>query len=219
METFTKDIDGGTALQGFSTLMNVWAEGFTQISSIYPVEVRLGEGFDPESVMFVDIGGGWGQHTVALKKALPNLPGRFVVQDVPRVIETAPKNDSSYKGIKMVAHDFMTPQPIKGARCYYLCRCLHDWTDAVCVTILKQLKEAAKPGYSKILIHEVIVPEMGAGVRSVTQDFGMMSLLAAAERTEEQWRTLCDRAGLKVTGVFGDVDMNQEGIVEAVIET
>ncbi|MCJ1308307.1 hypothetical protein MMC25_001960 [Agyrium rufum] len=139
------------------------AEGFTQLPEIYSVEDRLITGFDPETAMFVDVGGGLGQKAVALKKSLPHIPGRVIVQDTPAVIRHAPKGDPSYQDVELTAHDFLTPNPIKGARCYYIRQCLRNWPDKACVTILKHLKEAATPGYSRILIHEIIVPETEVG--------------------------------------------------------
>ena len=59
--------------------------------------------------MWVDMGGEYGQKTVALKRACPDLPGRFVVQYLPYVIENALKSE----GIETTGHDFFTEQPIQ----------------------------------------------------------------------------------------------------------
>ena len=71
------------------------------------------------------------------------------------------------------------------------------------------------PGYSKLLIHELIMPERGASAWAVTQDFNMMSLCATAERTEAQWREMLGKAGLEVVGVHISKDGMSEGIIEA----
>lgn len=98
--------------RGFGTLMSTWGEGNSLIQDLYPVNERLATGFDGsgDQIMWVDVGGGYGQKTIALKRACPNLPGRFIVQDLPRTVENAPKHD----GIENIAHDFFTEQPIKG---------------------------------------------------------------------------------------------------------
>ena len=100
--------------RGFGTLMSTWGESNSLIQDIYPINDRLPVGFNipsqPDPVMWVDVGGGYGQKTVALKRACPNLPGRFIVQDLPGTIENAPKNE----GIETMGHDFFTEQPIKG---------------------------------------------------------------------------------------------------------
>lgn len=41
----------------------------------------------------------------------PGLPGRFVVQDVEEIVSLADPNE---KAFEVMAHDFFTPQPIKG---------------------------------------------------------------------------------------------------------
>lgn len=80
---------------GFGTLMSTWGEGNSLIQDLVPVKEKLQNGFDDsgEKVMWVDVGGGYGQKTIALKAALPELPGRFIVQDLPGTIENAPKNE------------------------------------------------------------------------------------------------------------------------------
>lgn len=196
--------------RGFGTLMNTWGEGNSLIQDLYPVK-DLAQGFDPETVMFVDVGGGYGQKATALKRAVPDLPGRFIVQDLPQTIENAPKTE----GIEYQAHDFFTEQPIKGARAYYIRQCLHNWPQEKCVVILSQLAKVMKPGYSKLFIHELIVPQRRAGTWMVTQDFNMMTLCGTRERTEAQWRELLEKAGLKVSSVYYPDDGVSEGIVEA----
>jgi demethylsterigmatocystin 6-O-methyltransferase len=197
--------------RGFGTLMNTWGEGNSLIQDLYPIKESLAPGFDPESVMFVDVGGGYGQKATALKRAVPDLPGRFVVQDLPGTVQNAPKTE----GIEYQAHDFFTEQPVKGARAYYIRQCLHNWPREKCVTILSNLAKAMKPGYSKLFVHELIVPQRRAGTWMVTQDFNMMTLCGTNERTEAQWRELLAEAGLKVSGVYYPDDGVSEGVVEA----
>jgi len=104
--------DNPKAGRGFGTLMSIWGEGNSLIQDLYPIKEKLSPGFNmsKESVMWVDVGGGYGQKTIALKKAAPELPGRFIVQDMPATIENAPKHG----GIEYQSHDFFTEQPIKG---------------------------------------------------------------------------------------------------------
>ncbi|EHK97284.1 putative Sterigmatocystin 8-O-methyltransferase [Glarea lozoyensis 74030] len=196
--------------RGFGTLMSTWGEGNSLIQDLYPVG-ELGEGFDGESVMWVDVGGGYGQKSVALKKAVPGLPGRFVVQDLPGTV----KNSPECEGVEFLGHDFFTEQPIKGARAYYIRQCLHNWPAEKCLTILSQLRKAMKPGYSKLFVHELIVPARGASTWVVTQDFNMMTLCATLERTEAQWTYILAEAGLKVVAVYAAPDGISEGVIEA----
>lgn len=90
--------------------MSTWGEGNSLIQDLYPIAGDLAKGYDSETAFWVDVGGGYGQKTVALKKAFPDLPGRFVVQDLPGTVVNAPPHD----GIEYIGHDFFTEQTIKG---------------------------------------------------------------------------------------------------------
>ena len=46
-----------------------------------------------------------------------------------------------------------------GARAYFYHHILHDWSDEKCLEILDAVKGSMTAGYSKILLHEMIVPE------------------------------------------------------------
>ncbi|KAF4622738.1 hypothetical protein G7Y89_g14285 [Cudoniella acicularis] len=202
-----------TLAQGFSTLMSTWGDGNSLIQDLLPINRILedrSDGFDTH-VAWVDVGGGYGQKTIALKHAFPELQGHFIVQDLPHIISNAPET----QGVENMSHDFFTEQPIKGAKAYYLRQVLHDFPKEPCVRILKELRKVMKSGYSKIFIHEQIVPEYGASVWAVTQDFNMMTLLAAAERTGEQFAEILDDAGLKIVRIYPAPDGESEGIIEA----
>ena len=101
-------------LDAFSIFMGSINEGLKEWFNIYPVEQRLAQGFDngPEAVMIVDVGGGFGHQAINLKKKFPNLPGRFVVQDLAHGL---PKERPD--GIEFMAHDFTMPQPVKSEQC------------------------------------------------------------------------------------------------------
>jgi len=72
-----------------------------------------------------------------------------------------------------------------------------------------------KPGYSKLFVHELIVPARSPSTWAVTQDFNMMTLCATLERTKEQWHELLTEAGLKIIGVYEAPDGVSEGLLEA----
>ena len=82
---------------------------------------------------------------------------------------------------------------------------LHDWPDDHCVKILQNTASAMKPGYSKILISDVVLPDKGATAWPTESDFAMMSLLAAMERSASQWTNLLERAGLKVVKIHSSI--------------
>ena len=75
-----------------------------------------------------------------------------------------------------------------------------------------------QPGYSKLLINENVVPDIGAAWSITSMDWLMMALGAVRERTETQWRGLLGQAGLTVTGIW-TCEQGTESLIEAEIET
>ena len=115
----------------------------------------------------------------------------------------------------------MIPSPTnsrEGAKAYYIRQCLHNHPDEACVQILRQLREACKPGYSRVLIHEQIIPELGASAESCVEDITMMALCGVGERTEREWTNLVEKAGLKLVAVYAAKDGVSESVIEAGID-
>ncbi|KAL3478271.1 S-adenosyl-L-methionine-dependent methyltransferase [Aspergillus californicus] len=168
----------------------------------YPVE-SLTEGLPigSEDVLLVDVGGGVGHDLSEFHRKWPTLPGRLVLQDLPEVIEQAKVMNPSTK-IEHTGHNFFEEQPIKGARAYYMHSVLHDWADADCRRILSNMVPALKPGYSKILINENVIPSTKAYWETTSLDIIMMADFASQERTEKQWHALVGSVGLKITKIW-----------------
>jgi len=101
----------------FKTMGPRWFQGV-------PVADILGPACGKDDVLLVDVGGAAGHDLEAFHAAYPDMPGQLVLQDLPG---TVGKLDASKLApIKAEAHDFFTPEPIKGARGYYLKMVLHD---------------------------------------------------------------------------------------------
>jgi 16S rRNA A1518/A1519 N6-dimethyltransferase RsmA/KsgA/DIM1 with predicted DNA glycosylase/AP lyase activity len=64
-----------------------------------------------DGVVMVDIGGGIGQVTEKTMEVLPSVKGRFVVQDLGKIIEEAKSKKPKFE---VAAYDFFTAQPVKG---------------------------------------------------------------------------------------------------------
>lgn len=69
------------------------------------------------------------------------------------------------------------------------------------------------PGYSMLLLNEMVVPNKGASLLAAQRDFVMMSVLGAMERTENHWRVMAAKAGLKVEKIWTDVPDAESVIV------
>jgi len=92
---------------------------------------------------------------------------------------------------------------------------LHDWTDDVCEKILQQIVGAMKPGYSKLLINENVIPNKGADWQATALDMMMMTLFASKERTLSEWRQLLEtpKLGLKIVNIWSSKH-SQESLIE-----
>jgi hypothetical protein len=142
----------------------------------------------------------------------PQVPGRLVLQDRPSVIEGIEQLDPI---IERMEYDFYLEQPLKAARAYYMHSVLHDWPDEVCRSILKQVAGAMKPGYSKLLINENVIPDTGADWQATALDMMMITLFSSKERTYTQWSQLLEspEIGLKIVRVYS-VKHSQESLIE-----
>ncbi|KAK0277167.1 hypothetical protein LTR35_010077 [Friedmanniomyces endolithicus] len=178
----------------------------------YPIEEVLS--VDSE-VAFVDVAGGNGHQTAGLLRAFPGTKGRLIVQDLPEVIQGIKVLDPR---IERLPYDFLIPQPeaVKGARVFFLSNILHDHPDDVCHNILGNIRAAVTPGHSKILISDMIVPEIDPPIRQLDSDITMFFLSGGAERSPFEWTELIRTAGLKVSK-FWYPPGDQNGIIEVEI--
>ena len=201
----------------------------------YPVNDRLihqslkAEG----AVLIVDVGGGIGHDLEEFKLKHPEAPGRLILQERQEVIDQI---SQALPGIELRVHDFFTPQPVKGvflppeimfsvlnlwppgAKAYYLHSVLHDWDDKTCRQILGQLVPAMERNYSKILINELVVPDVGATWPVTSMDWLMMALGAVRERTAKQWQELLSSAGLRLVKIW-TYEPGTESLIEAELDT
>ncbi|KAK4107680.1 S-adenosyl-L-methionine-dependent methyltransferase [Canariomyces notabilis] len=192
---------------------------------IYPTETILAAAGERHSgnadgstrpPLVVDIGGGKGHDLRKFLARHPDLPaGSLVLEDLPDILKSAEADLESTAAITVQPHDFFTPQPPAqhGARVYFMHNVLHDWPDATAQKILRTLAPAMEPGYSRLLIHESLVSSERPLSRVTVSDITMMACLAAAERSEDQWRELIASAGMRLVKIWRPVES-----VESIIE-
>lgn len=69
---------------------------------------------EQDRMILVDVGGGQGQSIIAIHRLHPELPlDKFVLQDLPPVLEMADRDGLLPKEVHRMAHDFNTLQPVK----------------------------------------------------------------------------------------------------------
>ncbi|KAL9619393.1 MAG: hypothetical protein Q9160_005988 [Pyrenula sp. 1 TL-2023] len=164
----------------------------------FPFEKLVAKPTDtPETVIFIDVGGGRGHQCLEIRNRFPNVKGRLILEDTESVIAGAVQ----VPNMDVVEVDFFKEQPIKGARTYYLRSILHNWPTKHCRTILRNIKSAMAPD-SFILIDDMVMPEVGADKVAVSMDIAMMMGFTSEERTEKRWAELFDSVGLKIDGIY-----------------
>jgi hypothetical protein len=202
-------------LEEFSAFMSAYRAGKANWydKGFYPVPERLVEGFDDtiNETLLVDVGGGRGHDVALFAAAHPSHPGKLVLQDRDPVIASI--SDKEGLPFESQAHDFYTPQPIKGARAYSLHSILHDWDDEHGVKILENLIPALVPGYSRVLLNEIVLSEEHPTLAATSMDMMMLAHLGVQERTEAHWKAIIEKAGLTFLKVY-----TYPGVAESVIE-
>lgn len=150
--------------------------------------------------LLVDVGGGVGHDLKGLEAAftLDKSDHTLVLQDLPDVVENVSGTGSN---VQVMGYNFFDPQPVSGARFYYLRNILHDWPDDDCRRILSNLRDAMEPD-SILLLNEFIMPETNASFSALLIDLTMMATYSSMERTESLWTELLNEAGFDVMQIW-----------------
>ncbi|KAI0839341.1 sterigmatocystin 8-O-methyltransferase [Hypoxylon sp. FL0890] len=201
-------------LKDFNTFMGNTMGARSYWVDWFPVKEQLLDGAVKKSTLLVDVGAGKGHDLTAFYNKFPDQ-GTLVLQDLAAVTASVRGLDPS---IELMTYDFFTEQPVKGARAYFYHHILHDWSDQKCLEILEQVTKAMKPRYSKLLLHEMIIPDQGASTFHAMLDMTMMAFNAGMERTERQWEELLNQAGLEVVKFWPPLQEDADGIVEAMLK-
>ncbi|KAL1966237.1 hypothetical protein VTN77DRAFT_4789 [Rasamsonia byssochlamydoides] len=189
-------------MKSFNYAMQVQSSAASWAVALYPFKEVLSQFKTTEDTpLVVDIGGGKG-HILRQIKELSGgaVKGRFILQERQEVLDVI--SEDELPGIERQEYNFFTPQPLKGAVIYYLRRVFHDWPDAVCVEILKNIAaDITDKARQRVVIADDVLPEKGADAEAAWMDLTMMTL-AGTERTEKQWRKLLDDAGFRLERTF-----------------
>jgi O-methyltransferase domain len=156
--------------------------------------------FTPFSTV-VDVGGGRGGLLAAILAANPHLQG--VLFDKPAVVAGAEEVMSSAQvadRCKVVSGDFINSVP-GGGDAYLLSNVIHNWDDDHAVQILGRCR-AAMANMGCVLLAELVLPTGVEPSMAKLADLGMLVMTSGGrERTEAEYRTLFDRAGLRLTRI------------------
>ncbi|KAJ2990350.1 hypothetical protein NUW58_g2996 [Xylaria curta] len=184
-----------------------WLSWFPAKEKLFP------EGHQQETWLLVDVAGGRGHDLLEFLAKYPDEPGPFVLQDQAPVLDSAlslpPK-------VQKQPFDLFKDPPVQGARIYFMKFILHDYNDGECLQILQNVKASMIKGYSYLVINDFVLPDTKCGLLQSQWDLMMMVLLSSMERTETQWRTLLESAGLSIEGMYSPPGDGQ-GIIVATL--
>ena len=151
--------------------------------------------------LICDVGGGNG---AALRHILTRHPGpRGQAFDLADVVGAIPPEQRMEGRISVVAGSFLDGVP-GGADTYMAIRVLHDWSDADCLRILRNIRAAMAPDARLLVVDQLLEsdPSRGQPTRYLV-DMQMMAMFGEArERTEEEMRGLLGASGFALRRVL-----------------
>ena len=152
----------------------------------------------------VDVAGGHGSLLAAILEAAPRARG--VLVDLAHVTEVARRNLAE-RGLaeraEVVTGNMFESVPA-GGEAYVLKWILHDWDDAACVAILKNVRAAIGPEGRLLIVDRVLPERTEASVAMRTAmmaDLLMLIHLTGRERTEREFRALLEASGFRLARV------------------
>lgn len=175
----------GKAMTGFSTQVNAslaHAYNFSQFHTL------------------VDIGGGHGSLLATILEATPMLQG--ILFDLPSVIEQARVHITSSAladRCVLLAGDIFKAVPEADA--YIMKQIIKDWNDEECIRILSNCRKAMRP-HGRVLVAEQVLLPGRTMVTAKLIDLQLMAVSSGQERYESQYRSLFERAGLRLIHIW-----------------
>lgn len=161
----------------------------------------------------VDLGGGRGSLLRGILEAYDRPRG--ILFDLPEVVATATELNCSPVADRctVVGGDFFQAVP-NGADAYLLKGILHSHEDAEAVAILQRVREAMN-SKGKLLIVDVVLQDANEpNPQKALMDLMMLALVPGHERTEQEFQTLLDQSGFRLSRVI--TTDHQNAIVEGV---
>jgi C-methyltransferase len=171
----------------------------TSISELTDASVVAGYDFSAYPTI-IDVGGGHGPLLASILAAAPDSQG--VLYDLPVVVSDAPNvlcKNNVVDRVRIEAGSFFDRVP-GGGDVYVLKNIIHDWPDEKAVQILRNVRAAAGPGATVLLV-ELVIPDHDRDFPGKWADLEMLLNLSARERTAAEYRKLLSDAGFRTTRV------------------
>jgi len=160
----------------------------------------------------IDVGGGHGMLLSAILAACPNVKGTLF--DLQEGIDAAKRGEGGpLPDVNFVPGDVFDFVP-EGGDAYVLRHLLHDYDDDDCLRMLNNVRRAMPP-HARVVVLEKTVPTDDTPAPGRWLDLHVMLLTGGRERTENEYRALFAKAGLRLNRVLPTAHPAVE-IIEAV---
>lgn len=180
-------------------LAELFNQTMTSVSQLTDAPVVAGYDFNDYPTI-VDVGGGHGPLLATILASAP--ASRGILYDLPRVVAGAP-NLLGKHGVAervLIAEGSFFDRVPRGGDAYVLKNIVHDWPDEKALQILRNVREAAGP-LGTVLLIEFVIPEHDRDFPGKWVDLEMLLNLGARERTAAEYRDLLAKAGFRMTRV------------------
>lgn len=150
--------------------------------------------------VLADIGGGNGSLLITVLQKYPAM--RAILYDLPGVTERA-KISLQAAGLadrcQVIGGNFFESVP-SGADAYLMRHIIHDWDEEKATTILQNAHRAIRNA-GRLLIVESIIPSGNDPAFGKLLDLHMLVVPGGKERTEQEYRTLFEAGGFRLTSI------------------
>jgi hypothetical protein len=173
----------------------LFSEAMTGTTRIVEQALLAAHAFKPFDCA-VDIGGSQGSLLCGVLAR--HVKAHGILFDLPEIAE-AP--DALWRGspeasrITAWSGDFFRCVP--AGDLYLLKFILHDWTDAQCRVILRNIRAACRPG-ARLAVAEMVLPDRAAPHPGYLMDLNMMVMTGGRERSQAEYAALFKSAGFRL---------------------
>jgi len=169
---------------------------------------------DLNGKVICDVGGGYGEAAIAMKRAFGNLRKCFCL-DLVEVINDAP----DVEGVDLIAGDMFDSTTIPECDVILTKHVLCDFDDDDVVTALVSFKEALLDDGRVVIADAVLPNDENLNEWSPTVSFDVCLSLTGrrAERSKREWSRLAKMAGFEVIGSFSTSAVTVDLLVLSVI--
>ncbi|KAI0023438.1 O-methyl transferase B [Xylariomycetidae sp. FL0641] len=202
-------VENPEQLDHFNKYMALRRQAELSWLTVYPVREETAGLTDPERPLYVNVGGGIGHQCAQFKNMYPDLPGRIILEDLPGTVAQALPTP----GVENLAHDFFQPQPVKGAKFYFMRGVPHNHPEHRVKLLFSNIRDAMAAD-SVLLVDETVLPDTGVGFIASSIDLTMLGAFASMERTEAEWRDLAESVGLVLSNSYTYNALENETVME-----